>query len=65
METLKKFYAPVKFSDSLTDRDYQQITQQLFITIDTIKYHKKNILEKFNVRNTAEAIAFASTYLLL
>lgn len=42
-----------------------EIAQQLFITIDTIKYHKKNIFEKFNVRNTAEAIAFASTHHLL
>ena len=39
----------------------QGIAEKLFIDIATVKFHKTNILSKFKVNNTMEAVYFAST----
>jgi DNA-binding CsgD family transcriptional regulator len=36
-----------------------EISEKLFIDINTVKFHKRKLFEKFNVRNIAEAITFA------
>jgi len=36
-----------------------KIAAKLFLSIDTIKFHKRNIFQKLNVKNIAEAIAVA------
>jgi DNA-binding NarL/FixJ family response regulator len=38
----------------------KNIAQQLFITEKTVESHRKNMIEKARVKNTAELIAFAS-----
>lgn len=38
----------------------KNIAQQLFITEKTVESHRKNMIEKAKVKNTAELIAFAS-----
>jgi two-component system, NarL family, response regulator LiaR len=35
---------------------YKEISQQLSISLDTVKKHCKNIYQKLNVRNRTEAI---------
>ncbi|MCT4638244.1 MAG: response regulator transcription factor [Bacteroidales bacterium] len=36
-----------------------EIAKKLFISINTVKYHKKNLFSKYNIRNSAELIRFA------
>src|SRR5690242_2194604 len=36
-----------------------KIAAKLFLSVDTIKFHKRNIFKKLNVKNIAEAIAVA------
>ncbi|GEM_PF-5501634 len=36
-----------------------EIAKKLFISINTVKYHKKNLFSKYNIRNSAELISFA------
>ncbi|MFZ4215873.1 response regulator transcription factor, partial [Pantoea endophytica] len=44
---------------------YREISQLLNISIETIKYHRRNILVKLNVDNTKRAILIASDNKLL
>jgi DNA-binding NarL/FixJ family response regulator len=37
-----------------------EIAQRLFVSISTIDTHRKNLLEKFNVRNTASLVRLAT-----
>lgn len=37
----------------------EQIGDKLFIDINTVKFHKKNIFSKLDVKNITEAVTFA------
>ena len=37
----------------------KQIAETIYLNINTIKFHKKNIYQKLNVKNITEAIVFA------
>ncbi|WP_276370931.1 response regulator transcription factor [Chryseolinea sp. H1M3-3] len=41
-------------------RSSKEIADQLFITERTVETHRKNMLEKSNVKNTVELVAYAS-----
>ena len=43
-------------ADGLTD---QEIGKQLFVSHHTVKSHRKNLLQKFNAKNTAELVKMA------
>ena len=43
----------------------EEIASQLFLSADTIKFHKKNIFRKLNVKNITEAIAAAMELALI
>ncbi|MGN6212008.1 response regulator transcription factor [Parafilimonas sp.] len=43
----------------------EQIASRLFLSADTIKFHKKNIFRKLNVKNITEAIAAAMELALI
>jgi len=36
-----------------------EIAQKMFISITTVETHRKNLLEKFSARNTAELVKLA------
>jgi DNA-binding CsgD family transcriptional regulator len=40
----------------------QEIAERLFVTIDTIKFHKKQLFRKLHARNISEAIQAAANY---
>jgi DNA-binding CsgD family transcriptional regulator len=42
-----------------------EIADKLCLTSDTIKFHRKNIFEKLDVKNIVEAIIFASNFKLI
>jgi Response regulator containing a CheY-like receiver domain and an HTH DNA-binding domain len=42
-----------------------EISKKLFIDISTVKFHKRNLFEKINVKNITEAIIFANNHWLL
>ncbi|MCJ7932699.1 MAG: helix-turn-helix transcriptional regulator [Chryseobacterium sp.] len=42
-----------------------EIAEKLFITADTVKFHRKKLFEKIEVNNIAEALAYAKTNKLL
>lgn len=42
-----------------------EIAENIFISPDTVKFHRKKIFEKFNVANISEAISYATTNKLL
>lgn len=42
-----------------------EIGEKLFIDVNTVKFHKRKLFEKFNVKNIAEAITFARNHWLL
>jgi len=42
-----------------------EIAERICISLDTVKFHKKNIFEKLQVKNIVEAIIFAANYKLL
>ena len=42
-----------------------EISTKLFICLDTVKFHKKTLFEKMDVKNISEAIIFAMNYKLL
>jgi DNA-binding CsgD family transcriptional regulator len=42
-----------------------EIAEKMYLTANTIKFHRKNVFKKLKVMNIAEAIARASTYKLL
>ena len=37
-----------------------EIAERLFVSVNTIDTHRKNLLEKFNVRNTASPVWMAT-----
>lgn len=39
--------------------NYQQIANQLFISVDTVRHHIKNIYKKLHVHTQSEAVAKA------
>ncbi|AYD49065.1 response regulator transcription factor [Arachidicoccus soli] len=39
-----------------------EIANQLFLTVNTIKFHRKKIFQILNVRNITEAISYAANY---
>lgn len=43
----------------------EEIASQLFLSADTIKFHKKNIFRKLNAKNITEAIAAAMEHALI
>jgi DNA-binding CsgD family transcriptional regulator len=43
----------------LTGMDSKQIAEKLFISVETVSTHRKNILKKTKARNTSELIAMA------
>ncbi len=70
--------APLPFGDiTLTKREKeilqliareftnQEIADQLYISTNTVFTHRKNLLKKFNARNTAGLIKYAAEYGLL
>jgi len=42
-----------------------EISEKLFITADTVKFHRKKLFEKIGVNNIAEALTYAKTNKLL
>lgn len=42
-----------------------EIADKLFIDINTVKFHKRKLFEKFNVANITEAVIFANNHWLL
>jgi len=40
-------------------KQYKQIAEKLFVSVNTIHFHIKNIYQKFNVHSRPEAIAIA------
>lgn len=52
---------------SLSAQGYSmnEIADKLFVTFDTIKFYRKRILEKLQVKNITEALSFATSYRLL
>lgn len=52
---------------SLSAQGYtmNEIADELCLAIDTIKFYKRKLFEKLNVKNIAEAISFATNYKLL
>ena len=62
---------PAKPEDALTPREREvlqlvaggatnrEIAEKLFVTVNTVSFHVKNILAKLHLRNRAEAVAFA------
>ncbi|HUM51901.1 MAG TPA: response regulator transcription factor [Chitinophagales bacterium] len=51
-----------RIAEGLTN---QQIAQQLFIDVSTVSSHRKNLLAKYNVQNTAALIKLAITEKLI
>lgn len=61
----------------LTDRELQilrlhaqglsirQIAEQMFVAIDTVKFHRRKLFEKLQVKNIAEPLAYATNNKLL
>lgn len=43
----------------------EKIAKELFLSIDTIKFHKKNLFKKLSTRNISEAIAAATNLTLI
>ena len=43
----------------------EKIAKELFLSIDTIKFHKKNLFKKLSARNISEAIAAATNLRLI
>lgn len=41
------------------------IADYLCVAIDTVKFYKRKLFQKLNVKNIAEAISFATNYKLL
>jgi DNA-binding CsgD family transcriptional regulator len=39
-----------------------EIAIQLYLNVNTIKYHRKNIFKKFHVNNIAEALTYSNNY---
>lgn len=52
----------VKIADGLTN---QQIAAQLFVDVSTVNSHRKNMLAKYDVQNTAQLIKLAITNKLI
>lgn len=52
----------IKISDGLTN---QQIADQLFVDVSTVSSHRKNMLAKYDVPNTAQLIKLAITEKLI
>jgi DNA-binding CsgD family transcriptional regulator len=52
---------------SLSAQGYSmnEIADRLFVTFDTIKFYRRRILEKLQVKNITEALSFATSYRLL
>lgn len=52
---------------SLSAQGYtmNEIADKLCLAIDTIKFHKRKLFEKLDVKNISEAISFATNYKLL
>jgi len=52
---------------SLSAQGYSmnEIADKLFISTDTIKFHRKNVFEKLQVKNITEALSFATNYKLI
>jgi DNA-binding NarL/FixJ family response regulator len=46
-------------SEIALGKRYKQIAETLFISVNTIRFHMKNIYQKFNVHSQPEAIAIA------
>lgn len=40
----------------------KEIAQSLSIAVPTVKFHRKNLLQKFRVKNISEAISYAANY---
>ena len=51
LEVMKCFYHSMKIED---------IADKLFIAIDTVKKHKRNVLQKLNMHSLSEFISYAS-----
>lgn len=43
----------------------EEISNEIFVTVNTVKFHRRKIFEKFNVSNIMEAISFATNNNLL
>jgi DNA-binding NarL/FixJ family response regulator len=66
---------PASRPESLTDREHevlqllvqgvtttQELSAQLVVSDNTVKFHLRNILDKLHVHNRAEVVAYASRY---
>lgn len=42
-----------------------EMAERLFISLDTVKFHRKNILKKLNAKNISEAIAAAANHSII
>ncbi|MCD8262309.1 MAG: LuxR C-terminal-related transcriptional regulator [Bacteroides sp.] len=42
-----------------------EVAEQLFLTVDTIKFHRRKLFEKLAVRSMIEAVVLANSYSLL
>ena len=47
---------------SMQGHTINEIAVKLQVTVSTAKFHRKNILQKFSVRNISEAVAYAANY---
>ncbi len=43
----------------------QEIAQELYLSVETIKSHRKNMLSKFDARNMAHLVRVAISYQML
>ena len=59
-DTLNQAYA-VTLRSSITD----EIAAQMFRSFDTVKFYRRQIFEKLDVKNITEALALATNYGLL
>ncbi|MEP4597726.1 MAG: helix-turn-helix transcriptional regulator, partial [Cyclobacteriaceae bacterium] len=44
---------------AVSDKSNSEIADQIFVSVNTVKYHLKNIYEKLGVSNRKEALQFA------
>lgn len=42
-----------------------EISEKIFVSTDTVKFHRRKIFDKFNVQSISEALSYAKTNKLI